>query len=87
MTKFNPKEDWDVMQLGATVRGLLHDKNVQEREDVNEFIEWVQGAIKAGRVPEPDKSAFLKKYGDGSKKTSSSARDQIVSKVKKAKNK
>ena len=86
MAKFD-KENYDAMELAATVHGLLHDKNLEKRKDINGFVEWVQGAIKAGKVPEPDKSAFLKKYGDGSKKTSSSARDQIVSKVNKAKNK
>lgn len=85
MTKFD-KNNYDAMQLGAAVKGLLHDKNADKRANVNEFIEWVRGAIEEGCVPEPDKSAFLKKYGSTDKKKSST-RDKVVAKVKKSRGK
>lgn len=86
MSKFD-KNNYDPMQLGAAVKGLLHDKNANKHANVNEFIEWVRGAIDAGCVPEPDKSAFLKKYGSSDNKKKSSTRDKVVAKVKKSRSK
>ena len=76
----------DAMDTAATFYRLLNDKSVSKDRNFQGWLEYARGAIEAGDVPESDKKAFLEKYGDGKTK-SSSTRDQVVSKVKKAKKK
>lgn len=76
----------DAMDTAATLDRLLNDKDVAKNSNFKGWLEYARGAIEAGDVPEKDKKAFLEKYGDGTKK-GSSTRDTIVNKVKNSRNK